>query len=467
MNSNTPHIAVALRAAEQFHYVRSIITALAARGHRITVLYDPAWSKDAEGVTRLEAFLASFPRAASRPARSPKGTLHRLVGMSRELLSYRRYLVVPGQSGYYKERWRRVVLPIKRGRASRLLDRALASGPMTALLKTSGCSRLLAWVESRVRPDRRIMDDLLRLKPDALVATPVNMRYSSADLEYLKAAKRLGIPTALPVYSWDNLTTKGIIHVVPDRLLVWNDVQRLEAERHHGISGERVRVIGAPFFDVWFGHSANVPSYEEFCADAGLNAKHPMIVYLGSSRHIAKNEVWLIRSLHGVLRQSADRGVRNMQIVVRPHPANSDIYEHLMLDGVVVYPSAGSLPDTEEAYQLFATTLRHAVAALGVNTSAMIDAIIFDKPVISVLTDEYHRTQRDAEHFAQLKDANALEMLHRPDELPQTLLRIMNGRDERNSERRAFVERFIRPQGMSRGAGEAAADEIEALMRRQ
>lgn len=48
-----------------------------------------------------------------------------------------------------------------------------------------------------------------------MVLSPVNMRFSE-ELDYLKAARELGIPTHLAVYSWDNLSTQGLIHMTPD-----------------------------------------------------------------------------------------------------------------------------------------------------------------------------------------------------------------------------------------------------------
>ena len=49
--------------------------------------------------------------------------------------------------------------------------------------------------------------------------------------------KRVGIPVVSLVHSWDNLTSKGLLSAIPDRLLVWNEVMASEAEAFHGIPG--------------------------------------------------------------------------------------------------------------------------------------------------------------------------------------------------------------------------------------
>src|SRR5215217_3498050 len=49
----------------------------------------------------------------------------------------------------------------------------------------------------------------------------------------VKAARRLGVRSAVPVLSWDNLTNKGLIRVPPDQVLVWNEAQKTEAVMMH------------------------------------------------------------------------------------------------------------------------------------------------------------------------------------------------------------------------------------------
>ena len=46
--------------------------------------------------------------------------------------------------------------------------------------------------------------------PDVLLVTPL-VDIGSDQVDYVKAARRLGIRSALPVLSWDNLTNKGLI----------------------------------------------------------------------------------------------------------------------------------------------------------------------------------------------------------------------------------------------------------------
>ena len=92
-------------------------------------------------------------------------------------------------------------------------------------------------------------------KPDAVLVTSL-VKLASPQVEYLKSARRLGIPAATVVASWDNLTNKGLIKVVPDRVrdtlntiaegvLVLDTDQRIALVFHLWVYEEKpLRVIG-------------------------------------------------------------------------------------------------------------------------------------------------------------------------------------------------------------------------------
>ena len=62
----------------------------------------------------------------------------------------------------------------------------------------------------------------------------------------------LSIPVGFPVFSWDNLSTKGALHVAPDSVFAWNEVQRRELVALHGLDPSCVKITGAPRFGEFF-----------------------------------------------------------------------------------------------------------------------------------------------------------------------------------------------------------------------
>jgi hypothetical protein len=375
---------------------------------------------------------------------------------ARALRSYSNYLRHQEQSDYYRRRWE--------GHLGRRLQGPVRNPLVRRLLTTGPVFHGFGAFERLVPPSKAIARELLSERPDVVVASPANLRRSE-EIEYVKAARRLRIPTVVPVLSWDNLTTKGLIHVAPDLTLAWNDTQRDEAVQVHDIPRDKVAVTGAPFFDPWFQDSREIEPREAFCRRAGIEPGRPFAVYLGSSANIAEDETWLIRALASALQGAADPELRSMQLLVRPHPANANVHATLEEPNVVVWPKAGRLPDSDAAREDFRATLQHAVAAVGINTSGMIDAVIADRPCVALVVPEYDATQSRAVHFTHLLRANTLELADGPESCASLLLALSRGADSTREPRRRFVQAFVRPLGMETSAGELAAHAIEMAAR--
>lgn len=446
------------RCPTHLHSYNSIIEALTKRGHTVELLFDTRWSQG-DPLTPVDQFAARTANFSYSWAISRFDRWRTLLFYTRELRTYRRYLTVKEQvqSTYYRDRWQAYLPAMAR--------RMLCSRLVQTLFKSRICGLFLNAVEYIAPADASIIADIKKRNPDVVVPGPVNMRFSSVDLEYQKAAQKLGIFTVLPVLSWDNLTTKGLIHIKPDILLCWNDVQKEEARVHHGIDVSRIRIIGAPVFDGWFAHMRVSSTRSEFCARYGLREEDLIILYLGSSSNMAKDESWLIKQVRSNFNNASDARLRRAQLVVRPHPSNYKIYTSLDMPGISLIPQEGALPNTVDALTLFYDSLYHAACAVvGVNTSSVIETVIADKPVVALLTDYYRKTQIETQHFQQLLEINAVASAGNLDEAIKFLKQLADGRDEWQVARAAFVKKYIRPYGRDESAGERAADEIERAM---
>jgi hypothetical protein len=83
---------------------------------------------------------------------------------------------------------------------------------------------------------------------DALVSL---MPYHDQDALLLWAARAARLPTLASVISFDNPTIRGRLPCSPDVVLVWNRDNADQLVRSHpDLTHERVRVIGAPQFDL-------------------------------------------------------------------------------------------------------------------------------------------------------------------------------------------------------------------------
>lgn len=448
-------ILFVIRGIDLFPYYGSIVYALAKRKYAIRILFDKKWS-GGESVKKFSSELreAGYDIECGW-AVSRNDFWRSALFYTREILNYRRYLISGkmGTSVYY-DRWKEYLPSV--------CKKMLTYGIVRTIVKSMLFASALQLFEKYAPSGKRIVADIRAYAPSAVICSPVNMRFSSADLEYLKASRRLRVPSIVPVISWDNLTTKGLIHSMPDLLLVWNETQKKDAIRIHVFPSDRIRCIGAPFFDVWFSQLAISLAREQFCSRYGLESAYPIMLYLGSSKTVVDDETRVVKNLKKALQQSSDKRIRNMQIIVRPHLANFEHFHALDASIARVVPEKGDLPSRPEALQLFHDTLFHSVCAVGISTSGMIDAIAAGKPVIAIMPDEYSSTQKIIEHFQHLFQSGAVEPAETFDECAKKILELLNGCDKRKEKRNEFIKNFLRPRGIP--AGEAAADEVEKLI---
>jgi len=444
-------------------YVRnyeSTIVALARRGHQVVLGFNSLKRRD--GDQRLvEELAAAEPNvryvAGALPDRSDGWRL--LLGGVRAGRDYVRYLT-PAYAGAHalrgriEQKFSRLFVVLARG-LCRLAPR-LAPAMLDAVLRQ---------VERAIPADRAINDWLLTERPDVVLVTPLT-DFASVQTEYVKSARALGIRCGLCVHSWDNLTNKGLMRVLPDRVFVWNEMQKAEAVSMHGVLPEQVVVTGAQCYDKWFSRRPST-SREEFLARVGLPAAGgPLILYVCSSPFIAPKEVGFVRAWLAALR--SDERLRGVRVLIRPHPQNAAQWTDVELSdevGVSVWPRAGANPITEEAKSGFYDSMYHCDAVVGINTSAMIEAGTLGKSVFTILAPQFKGAQEGTLHFHHLVRGGLLKVaddlsVHRR-QLGDTLA--MDGRARESVS--AFIRDFVRPHGLDTPCTPILADGIESLAR--
>ncbi len=445
-------ILYAIRSVTHFAANEPIINHLCANGNIVEALFDPIWSHGRPDAAAKDGLVKISGLTYGWSLRRQNLWELLLIG-SRELLAYSSYLNRKDQSEFYKKRWEGYLLP-----PIRVVVRYFK--PARWLVATRCVQSLLRYFESLAPPEASIVRWLKKHRPDVVVASPVNLRYSP-EVEYLKAAKILGIPTVIPVFSWDNLTTKGLYHITPDIVLAWNQTQRQEVSSIHRVPEEHIVITGAPIFDRWLASDSLGISRQSFCRKVGLDPKLPFFVYLGSSANVATDETWLVQEIIASLRCRSNPNIKNVQILLRPHPNHAQHYGQINDKLTVIWPPGGALPEIEEDLADFYNTLKHGICAAGINNSAMLEAVINDKPCLAILTDRYRTTQLETGHFQSLLDFDMLEITRSAMECADRIELILNGYDSKKKARRRFVKEFIRPRGLERPAGELAAQAIE------
>jgi hypothetical protein len=447
-----------MASPEYLRFYDSTLRLLAARGHAVGVAVMSDKEKkqarlhELDGVPGVEV-LGIVPRARtiwSKLGRGVRGTA-----------DFVRYLH-PGfaQAPALRERMKYKALP----RGLRALDRVGHVSPAAVRRTVS----TLAACERALPVDAAVLAFLEAWRPDVVAVSPL-VDAASPEVEVVKAAQRRGVPVAACIASWDNLTNKGLLRVQPDRVVVWNDAQKREAAEFHYVDADRVAITGAQLFDRWFDRQ---PSRDRaaFCAMVGLPDERPFILFTGSSGFIANAvvEAAFVRRWIAALRASGSERVRGLSVLVRPHPYNASAWagEDLSdLPRVGLWPRGAFNAIDEQTRRDYFDSLHFSAAVVGINTSAMIEAAIVGRPVLSIQAEEFSHTQEGTIHFHHLLPQNGgfLRLAGSIPEHVQQLEAVIDAPGQVQAELAGFVRSFVRPFGVDQPGTPRLAGVLEEL----
>lgn len=447
--------------ARHFTYIRnfeSVICALAERGHRVHVAAerDEAFG----GREMIDRLTGRYPGVTAGWAPERADGWYRLATKLRLTLDYLRYLEPAYES-----------TPRLRARAEErvpmLLLRALGLPVVRGAAARRRVARLLAGWERAIPCDPGIRRYIDEQRPDAVLITPLIGVVASPQLDFLYSAQALGIPTALCVWSWDHLSSKALIRTLPDRVLVWNPTQRQEAIELHNVPADRIVVTGAQCFDHWFDRQPG-RDRTSFCRRVGLPDDRPFLLWVCSALFRGSpSEASFVAEWIRALRQSVWPALRDVNVLIRPHPSRMKEWEAMDVTQWERVAFWGGNPVDADTRADYFDSLFHSAGVVGLNTSAFIEAAVVGRPVYTVLLPEFHENQEGTIHFHYLLTvaAGLLNASRTLDEHASQLNDLLAGREPDPARGRAFVEAFVRPQGLSRASTPVFVDAVEALAR--
>jgi FkbM family methyltransferase len=463
-------ILFVLKQSNYFPLYSGLITTLTERGHSLRV----AWPED-DAFERAEPVSLPVSRDVWHPRRSDEWA--DLASFVRRLADYVRYLD-PGYSGATKLR-------------ARAFDKLLETFSYGARRPSPGWSDIALACTAQERERVLRLSDLIERsipsdpaqeafiesdRPDVVLVCPL-IDLGSAQTDVIKSARRLGIPTGMVLYSWDNLSTKGGLHIRPDRMFVWNEVQRQEALTLHGYPLEQSIATGAPRFDEFF-RLVPVTDRASFHAPLGLDPDRPTLLYLGSSKFVVTTtELPFIREWVRAIRGCSDDALRRANIIIRPHPdvkewdGEGEVEQVVWTGqggkGLLTRPIADRhvvvLRTNYRRAQAFYDALHHSTAVVGLNTSAALEAAIVGRPVFTIIAgDEVADGQSSTLHFHYLLERNggcvspAVDFREHVRQLSASLAGPRPG-----ARLREFARSFVRPMGLDVPASDVLAAAIE------
>jgi len=322
-------------------------------------------------------------------------------------------------------------------------------------------------LESQLFPGKIYDSYFLKYNPCMLITSSLGYMI---DPLFMRAAKRNGCPVVSIIHNWDNPTTKDYRGAVPDRTIVWNDKMKKEVHVFHDIPKDNIYIGGIAHWDIYFnGHYKPTPK-REFLDTAGLQKNRKIILFGTSSYMLFHSTFKVIEELLEAIK--AARIVPSPQLLVRLHPAymmkeagregqvverfQSQIDRIKSIFGDLVafsYPffkvlnSDIDMP-SEDLHGL-ADALTHSDVLLTEYSTLMIEAAIFDLPVINVAMYGFRDTDKSAayfENFSHLRrilSYGAARNAYSFDKLIEHISAYLSDRSRDQMNRRILVEEEI------------------------
>ena len=256
----------------------------------------------------------------------------------------------------------------------------------TALLGDfSWYKRLLRFLIERLPSDRRAHELFDQYNPDIFV--PLSLTSYDFDVPLAREAKKRKIPILGMVRSWDNLSSHGLLRIVPDVFFLQNAFLKEMALLHQALDERKVpiHIVGLPHYDAYMRPRA-IP-WEKLCTLLGLDSSKKIILYGAMGSFLFKHEHDMPRILDRVIEHT--RLSETAQVLYRAHPKFILKDEFATLPNVILStPTSYTAKEHEYTSEdVLISTIVHADVVITCGSTFAIDAIILGRPVICISFD--------------------------------------------------------------------------------
>ncbi len=302
------------------------------------------------------------------------------------------------------------------------------------------------WLDRNTLPSDRFRIYFERYKPALVFSTDITDRSSGdSDIDLIREAKKNGIPVIGMVRSWDNLTTRGVIREVPDRIAVWNEVIKEECRVYNHIPARDVVVVGIPHYDKYL--NTRTDSRAEFFRSAGLDPGKKTILF------VAVADMFLHKQFSG---RHEEYNRRILELLRRLDPRIFQVLVRFPLIGEVdlgnFVPPANMAFDrpaklfgkgelNSEADRHLINSLAHSDVVLPGPSTIAVDALLFKKPVILIGFGGI-RKFLDLEHLQPLTRGGGCHVASNEDDLIESIGAYANDPTRNNEQREKTLEQI-------------------------
>lgn len=287
-------------------------------------------------------------------------------------------------------------------------------------------------------------------KPDLVFSTDLFYR---EDRGAIAEARRHGITTVGMVRSWDNATTKGVLLVEPDSIIVPNKVLKDELCELHRVQQEKILVTGVPHYDIVI--TPPTETRDAFAKRAGLDPNKKIILFAPGGKILYRHDREMLLMLQKLL--DTVPGLSDVQFLVRFPPGDQgDAARDVRADSRFAIDTPGTyvtgrtkeieISQVDQAH--LHNTLHICDAVLTLVSTIAIDAAVYTKPIAIISFDPVGATDdsvakfAEYPHFKKFLGSGLLPIAHTTEELAKIIQTSITNPDGTTDARRELVRRY-------------------------
>lgn len=213
--------------------------------------------------------------------------------------------------------------------------------------------------------------------------------FGDIEISLLREAKKRKVKSIGIINSWDKLVSRGIIRLLPDYLIVHNNIMKKEAISYADFDSHRIYVTGIPHYDIFFN---NKPSAKEkFYKKIGADSDKKILLVCPTGQFYSDNDVDMINLLTKL--QKEEKISKNLQILVRFPPNDFVDVSNLLNKELLLFDQPGVRFSSKRGVnwdmnyddnQHLLDTLYYSSIIICPPSSLSVDAAVFDLPIINL-----------------------------------------------------------------------------------
>src|SRR3989338_2594868 len=249
--------------------------------------------------------------------------------------------------------------------------------------------------------------------------------FDESEINLLREAKKRGVATIGFINSWDKVTARCMIRLLPDKLIVFNDLIKEEVKRFADMKEQNIFVSGIPQYDIFFkDRPGDAARRRNFFNKIRIDRQNKLIVYAPAGSSCSESD-WDIIDLLYDLNMQGKLG-KKVSILVRFQPNDFIDEKDIRLRPHLIYDYPGTRfsskrgvdwdMDSAEIAHL-TDTLANMSLLISYASSIVVDAAIFNKPIININFEIKHQPSHKSPtrfhkmaHYKSVLNTGAIKM---------------------------------------------------------